>query len=149
MVGSGTLSGSPLVKFLADFGRHLGPSRTQDGSQNDAKIIQKSMPKSFKKFKSLVKAPRWHRASQRRPQDAPKAPQDTPRTEKSSQNGFKFAPKSIANLIKCRNGLKARNYYFSNINLIFFYLGRHCFSNQKRMETVNKATIVLLKRFLA
>ncbi len=39
MVGSGTLSGSPLVKFSADFGRHLGPNRTQDGSQNDAKII--------------------------------------------------------------------------------------------------------------
>ena len=31
MVGSGTLPGSPLVKFLADFGRDLGPSRAQDG----------------------------------------------------------------------------------------------------------------------
>ena len=32
MVGSGTLSGSPPVKFLPDFGPHLGPSWALDGS---------------------------------------------------------------------------------------------------------------------
>ena len=149
MVGSGTPPGSPPVKFLADFGRDLGPSRALDGSQNDAKIIKKSMPKSFKKFKPLVEAARRPRTSPRRPQDGPKAPQDTPRTQKSSQNGTKFAPKSIPKLIKCQNGLKAKNDYFSYINFILFYLWRHPFPCQKRWKNLNKSRLVLLKRFFA
>ena len=149
MVGSGTLSGSPLVKFLADFGRDLGPSWALDGCQIDAKIIKKSMPKSFKKFMPLVEAARRPRTSPRRPQDGPKAPQDTPRTQKSSQNGTKFAPKWIPKLIKCQNGLKAKNDYFSYINFILFYLWRHPFPCQKRWKNLNKSRLVLLKRFFA
>ena len=93
MVGSGTVSRSPLVKFLNDFGRHLGPSWALDGCQIDVKIIKKSMPKSFKKFMPLVEAARRPRTSPRRPQDGPKPSEHTPRTQKSSQNGTKFAPK--------------------------------------------------------
>ena len=149
MVGSRTCPGSPPVKFLTDFGRHLGPSRALDGSQNDAKIIKKSMPKSFKKFKPLVEAAWRPRTSPRRPQDGPKAPQDTPRTQKSSQNGTKFAPKSIPKLVKFQNGLKAKNNYFSYINFIVFYLWRHPFPCQKRWKNLNKSRLVLLKRFFA
>ena len=108
----GIPKGNPPVKFLADFGRELGPSQALGGSQNDVKIIKKSMPKSFKKFKPLVEATRRPRTSPRRPQDGPKAAQDTPRTQKSSQNVTEFVPKSIPNLIKCQNGLKAKNDYF-------------------------------------
>ena len=139
MVGSGIPLGSPPVKILADFGRHLGPSRALDGSQNDAKIIKKSMPKSFKKFKPLVEAARRPRTSPRRPQDGPKAPQDTPRTQKSSQNKSKFASKSVPNLIKCQNGLKAKNYYYSYINFIFVYLWKHLFHAKNGGKTLTKA----------
>ena len=132
MVGSGTLSGSPLVKFLADFGRHLGPSRAPYGSQNDIKIIKNWMPKSFKNSSLLWRPQGGPGRPQDGPKTAPRRPKILQRTQKSCQNGTKFAPKSNPNLSKCQNGLKAKNDYFSYINFIFFHLWRHPFPCQKR-----------------
>ena len=147
MVGSRNLSGSSPMEFLVDFWRHLGPCWTLNGSQDDAKIIQKSMPKSFKNLLLLVEAPRRPKTAPRRPQGAPKTAQETPTTEKWSQNGTNLASKTIPNLILCQNRLKAKKHYFPCIFLILFYIWKHCFPSQKRCKTVNKTIFVLFKRF--
>ena len=79
------------------------------------------------------------------PHEGPKAPQDSPRTQKSSQNGSKFAPKSVPNLIKCQNGLKAKNEYFSYINFILFYLLEASFSMPKTVEKPQQKQISLVE----
>ena len=149
MVGSRNLSGSPPVDFLTDFWRHLGPSRALNDFQNDAKIVQKSMPKSRQNVKLLEKAPRRPKTAPRRPQGAPKTAPDTLEAEKWKQNGTYLASTSTLNLILCQNSLKAKKHYFPCIFLIIVYLWKHCFPSQKRWKTVNKTMLVLLKRFLA
>ena len=72
MVGSRNLSRSPPVDFLPDFWHHLGTSQALNGSQNDAKIVHKSMPKSSQNVKPLEKAPRRPKTAPRRPQADPK-----------------------------------------------------------------------------
>ena len=64
------------MDFLPDFWHHLGTSQALNGSQNDAKIVHKSMPKSSQNVKPLEKAPR-------RPKTAPSRPQDGLRDSKS------------------------------------------------------------------
>ena len=89
MVGSRNLSGSCPIEFLVDFWRHLGPCWTLNGSQDDAKIIQKSMPKSFKNLLLLVKAPRRPKTTTRRPQDGPRDSNNRKMEPKWNQFGIK------------------------------------------------------------
>ena len=122
------------MEFLIDFWRHLGPCWTLNGSQDDAKIIQKSMPKSFKNLLLLVKAPRRPKTSPRRPQGAPKTAQEIPTTEKWSQNGTNLASKTIPNLILCQNSLKATKTLFSlNMFNTFLHL-EALFSKPKTVQ---------------
>ena len=87
--------GERPMEFLVDFWSHLGPCWTLNGTQIDAKIIQKSMPKSLQILKLLVSAPRRPKTSPKRPQGAPKTAQDTPAAEKWRQNGANLPSKSI------------------------------------------------------
>ena len=133
------------MDFLTDFWRHLGPSRALNDFQNDAKIVQKSMPKSRQNVKLLEKAPRRPKTAPRRPQGAPKTAPDTLEAEKWKQNGTYLASTSTLNLILCQNSLKATKTLFS------LYIFNNClpmealFSKPKTVENRQQNHVSLVE----
>ena len=70
--------------------------------------------------------------------------------EIKSQDGTpRTAFQIFRNSVMGRRDTFSRDSHFHHTLLILFYLGRHCFPNQKKRKTVNKTMFVLLKRFLA